>query len=257
LLFRNLALSLFLSCLIIQEANAASEHQDLVVAVIFAEGLPFYGFDEKTQQTSGLFNDILLKLAQSLQMDLQFAPTARNKIEQDIISAKADVGFLAPKWLNAPESMVFSDPVLTYQHAFYGLVAPQKNVSLGSQVKGKTVCLRENYSYPELEDWLEKGELTPVRVSRETRLFDMLQLSRCDLVYTNTLRAQWTISSHDFDKAVYQLGTLDAIDKIPLAFSQSWLSRMPDINAAIADMRRSGELKQIIDKNMALKYVRR
>ena len=256
-MFRNLVLSLFLSCVIIQEANAASEHQDLVVAVIFADGLPFYVVDDKTQQTSGLLNDILLKLAQSLQMDLRYSPTARNKIEQDIISAKADVGFLDPRWLNTPESMVFSEPVLTYQHAFYGLVAPRKNLSLGSQVKGKTVCLRENFNYPELEDWLEKGELTSVRVSKETRLFDMLQLSRCDLVYINTLRAQWTINSHDFDKAVYQLGTLGEVDKISLAFSQSWLSRMPEINAAIADMHRSGELKQIIDKNMALKYVRR
>ncbi|WP_240919856.1 transporter substrate-binding domain-containing protein [Paraglaciecola sp. 20A4] len=257
MLFRNLIFSLLLSGLVHQQAMAASEHKALVVAVIFAEGLPFYEVDNKTQQTSGLFNDILLKLAQTLQVDLQFSPTARNKIEQDIISAKADVGFLAPKWLNAPESMLFSDPVLTYQHAFYGLVAPQKKESLSAQVKGKTVCLRENYSYPELDAWLEKGELTPVRVSRETRLFDMLQLSRCDLVYTNTLRAQWTISSHDFDKSIYQLGTLGGVDQIPLAFSLSWLSRMPEINAAIADMRHSGELKRIVDKNLAVKYAKR
>ena len=254
-MIRSPIVSLILCCLLSFDTRAESSGQELVLAVIYAEGQPFYAFDDNTHQSSGLFSDIAQQLALSLDIKVHFLPTARNKIENDIIEHKADAGFLAPKWLNTPEALVFSEPVFTYQHAFYAISAPNKNLALVSRVKGKSVCLRENYNYPELDAWLQDGSLTPVRVSRHSSLFDMLQLARCDLIYTNTFRARWTLRNHDFVKAVYQVGTMGNIDEIPLAFSLAWSDKMPQVNAAIAALRESGILQRIIEKNMALKDV--
>lgn len=249
-MFRNLTLIFCLCCLFHQEVNAQSSDEELALAVIYAEGPPFYSFDENTQRSSGLFIDILQHLAQSLNRDLRYLPTARNKIEQDVFDHKVDVAFLAPKWLNSPEKLLFSAPVFSYQHAFYGLNAPQEGDKLADTVHGKSVCLRENYRYPELDPWLTNGLLTPVYVSSHSRLFDMLQLARCDLIYTNTFRARWTLSSNHYAKAVFQLGTMGLTDDIMLAFSPHWKGKIAHVNATLVQMRDSGELQKIIDKNI-------
>lgn len=248
--FRNLTLILSLCCLFHQKVSAQSNHEELALAVIYAEGPPFYVFDENTQRSSGLFIDILQHLAQSLDRDLRYLPTARNKIEQDVLEQKADVAFLAPKWLDSPEKLLFSDPVFSYQHAFYGLNAPQEDDKLADTVHGKSVCLRENYRYPELDPWLKNGMLSPVYVSSHSRLFDMLQLARCDLIYTNTYRARWTLNANHYDKAVFQLGTMGLTDEIMLAFSPRWTDKIPQVNAIIEQMRQSGEIQDVIDKNL-------
>ncbi len=250
-MFRKLVLIFCIFWLVAHETNAQPSDEELVLALIYAEGPPFYSFDENTQLSSGLLINIMQRLAQSLNRDLRYLPTARNKIEHDIFNHKADVAFLAPQWLDSPEKLLFSDPVYSYQHAFYGLFAPKEGQELADAVKGRSVCLRENYRYLELEPWLKSGVLSPVYVSSHSRLFEMLQLARCDLIYTNTFRAGWTLSANHYDKAVFRLGTMGLTDDIKLAFSPHWKGKIAQVNATLAQMRKSGELQNIIDKNMS------
>lgn len=46
-------------------------------------------------------------------MDFQvaFLPTARKKIEEQLITNQADAAFLAPQWVHRPGELVFTDTV--------------------------------------------------------------------------------------------------------------------------------------------------
>jgi len=248
--FCNRLFFLFFCLLVSKPGYTKSHSQELVVAVVYSESLPFYSYDQQTHSEQGLYTDILRYIGQSLDLEVRYLPTARNKIDQDILEHKADAGFIARKWLASPNSFVLSGTVFSYNHAFYGLEQPAPNTDVLSKVKGKSVCLRENYQYPELTQWLSAGMISPIYVSSHTRLFELLQQSRCDLIYTNTYRATWTIDSRNDQKPVYYLGGLGEKDEIPLAFSPEWAKRMPEVNAAIAEMHRSGEMQRIINKNV-------
>ncbi|QHJ11758.1 hypothetical protein FX988_01994 [Paraglaciecola mesophila] len=251
-MFCNRLVFLFFCVLVSQHGYTQSHSRELVVAVVYSESLPFYSYDAQTQSEQGLYTDILRYIGKSLNLEVRYLPTARNKIDQDILEHKADAGFIAKKWLASPNSFVLSGTVFSYNHAFYGLEQPVSNTDVLANVKGKSVCLRENYRYPELTKWLSAGMISPIYVSSHTRLFELLQQSRCDLIYTNTYRATWTIDSRNDQRHVFYLGGLGEKDEIPLAFSPEWSPKMPEVNAAIAEMHRSGEMQRIINKNVGL-----
>lgn len=260
LLFRIIYLVLIISVWHSQCAateHSASKTEPLVIAVTDDEGPPFFALDPITQKPIGIFADILGQLGSAMGLQVTFLATARNKIEDEIISNRADGTFLAPQWVQRPNKLVFTDPILIHKQYFYSL-SPLVSIrasrsNLRDVLKGKAVCIRQDYLYPELDKLFQQKILVRTDVSNRDRLINMLIDKRCELIYMNDIHTQWVLATQRLPRAVFRSPKSLAADKVPLALSTKWASRLSEFNRQINKLHLTGEIQRIVQQNITRK----
>lgn len=224
-----------------------------VVAVIYAEGPPLYSIDPISGQPVGILTDFLEQLSKAMNLQIVFLPTARKKIEEQLVTNQADAAFLAPQWVLKPAELVFTDTVLIHRQYFYSL-APFTPGQAGpgnieDSLRGKAVCIRQDFLYPELNELFGKKLIVRTNVSSQDKLMDMLVENHCELIYMNDLRAQWALNNQALPRRVFRSPYSFAEDKVPLALSSKWAPRLQEFNKQIRILHQTGEIQRIIERN--------
>ncbi|WP_366508997.1 transporter substrate-binding domain-containing protein [uncultured Paraglaciecola sp.] len=146
--------------------------------------------------------------------------------------------------------MLFSDPVLLHREFLYSLSPFNESDEPLDWLRGKTVCIRQDYSYPSLMPFFESGVAQALRISSQVSLVKLLQKGRCDLLYMNENKATWKTSGLSIENKIWRSKHPLNEAKLSFVFSQKWQSEMPRINQALSKIKSSGELDSIVQSNI-------
>ena len=107
--------------------------------------------------------------------------------------------------------------------------------------------------YPSLNQILGKEEAQTtrtVRVSSQVSLIKILLKERCDLLYTNEYRASWMKNSLGIERNIWRSPKPLDQAKVAFMFNKKWGSKMSEINQALSNIKRTGELDDIIETHV-------
>ena len=127
----------------------------LRLAVIYIEEPPYIYLDENAEYV-GMLPNLAKALSRELDLELSFLPTPRKDLEKSVIEGRADMTWLSPSWVINESALVFSDPVLLHREFLYSLSPFNQADGPRGWLQGKTVCIRQDYSYPNLIPYLDK-----------------------------------------------------------------------------------------------------
>jgi polar amino acid transport system substrate-binding protein len=117
-------------------------------------------------------------------------------------------------------------------------------------VRGKSICVRQDYQYPSLDAFFKEDVAQAVRVSSQVPLVTLLLGNRCDLLYMNEHRANWMLTSLSIKRRVFRSSKPLQQTQLAFMFNTTWQNKMNSINQALAKIENSGELAQIIQSQL-------
>lgn len=135
--------------------DGAGTPANLRFAIVYVEEPPFI-YIENTDKYKGIVPYLVQALSRELDLELEYIPTSRKGLEATIISGQADVTWLSPEWVNDKEKLIFSNPVFDHKEFLYSLNPLENNDNPVDWVRGKTICVRQDYQYPSLYAFLMK-----------------------------------------------------------------------------------------------------
>jgi polar amino acid transport system substrate-binding protein len=229
--------------------NGVKTTQNLRFAVVYVEEPPFI-YTENTYKYKGIVPNLVQALSRELDLEAEFIPTSRKRLEATIISGQADVTWLSPKWVNDKEKLIFSNPVFDHKEFLYSLNPFEDIYSPVDWVRGKTICVRQDYQYPSLNVFFNENVAQAITVSSQVPLVTLLLGNRCDLIYMNEHRASWMLTSLSIKRRVFRSPNLLEQTQLAFMFNKTWQNKMTRINQALVKIKNSGELAQIIQNQL-------
>jgi polar amino acid transport system substrate-binding protein len=221
----------------------------LRLAVIYIEEPPFI-YTTPNSEYRGILPSLAVALSRELNLELEYLPIARKGLEQSLIDGKADITWLSPEWVTNKQQLIFSEPVFLHREFLYSLVPFNKSDNPIDWLKDKTICLRQDYQYPSLKRFLTDNVARAVKVSSQVPLVNLLLKERCDVLYMNEHRATWMTSSLGIQRQIWRSSKPLEETGLAFMFNKKWQSKMPQVNQALADIKRSGELAIILKTNI-------
>jgi polar amino acid transport system substrate-binding protein len=231
---------------VVHAENNLNQGRAIRFAIIYTEEPP-YVYSNKMSEYNGIIPKVVQALGRELSFDVAFFPTSRKGLEASIIKGQADFTWLAPEWSQNTERLIFSEPVLNYREFLYSLQPFYLSDKPADWVRGKTICVHENYTYPVLTPFFEQQIAEPIEVSSEVLITSIFLGQKCDLIYINELRANWAFQALSSEIEIYRSSQPLKQTHQTFMFNKSWHRHLQKINQAIANIRQSGELKKIVD----------
>ena len=221
----------------------------LRLAVIYIEEPP-YIYTGGASEYVGILPRLAQALSRELKLDLIYLPTPRKDLEKSVVEGRADMTWLSPNWVGEEDSLLFSDHVLLHREFLYSFTPFNEGDEPSAWLQDKTVCIRQDYAYPNLIPYFESGVAQALRVSSQVSLVKLFQKGRCDMLYMNELRAAWMINRLGIKRKVWRSEYPIEEAKLSFVFNQKWQNHMPAINQAVAKIKNSGELSSIVQSSI-------
>ncbi|MGK0268932.1 MAG: polar amino acid transport system substrate-binding protein [Paraglaciecola sp.] len=223
--------------------------QTLRFAVVHVEEPPFI-YTRNNSGYEGIVPNLAIALSRELALELEFLPTSRKGLEATIISGQADITWLSPEWISGKDQLIFSDPVLDHKEFLYSLNPLEEEHKPVDWVRGKTICVRQDYQYPSLKAFFNQDIAQAVRVSSQVPLITLLLGNRCDFLYMNEHRASWMLTSLSVSRKVFRSSKPLEQTHLAFMFNKTWQHKMSRINQALAKIKNSGELARIVQSQL-------
>ena len=224
-------------------------NKKLRLAVIYIQEPPYIYTDDNSGYV-GVLPKLAQALSRELELELTYLPTPRKDLEKSVIEGRADMTWLSPNWVGAEDLLLFSDPVLLHREFLYSFSPFNEGDGPRGWLQDKTVCIRQDYAYPNLMPYFDSGVAQGLRVSGQVSLVKLFQKGRCDVLYMNELRAAWMINKLGIKRKVWRSEFPIEEAKLSFAFSQQWQTKMTLINQAVAKIKSSGELSRIVESSI-------
>jgi polar amino acid transport system substrate-binding protein len=221
----------------------------LRLAVIYLEEPPFV-YTTSDSEYRGIVPSLAQALSRELNLELEYLPTPRKGLEQSLLNGKADVTWLSPEWVTNKEQLIFSDPVFLHREFLYSLNPFNESGNPLDWLRDKTICIRQDYQYPSLDPFFVDNVARAVKVSSQVPLVTLLLKERCDLLNMNEHRAIWVTNSLGIERKVWRSSKPLEETELTFVFNKKWQTKMAQVNQALADIKRSGELDAIIQTNI-------
>jgi polar amino acid transport system substrate-binding protein len=208
---------------------------------------PYIYTEPPNNRVIGILPELLAPFFAAQGIKLEYLLDNRAGAEQRLYKGDVDAMMLAPDWAKYPERLLFTDGIIPYYDYLFARV--KKDVLLlPEQLKGKKICTREYYVYPELEARFKLGQLLRVDSSSHEAQLRMMFNKRCDLLYMNSLVADWLLQ-HTFSS--YHLFPSDIVigkSQLIIALHPKWLPLLEQLNAFLRQQRQNGEVQRVIDR---------
>lgn len=158
---------------------------------------PFAIFDSNAVLSAGISRDILEALVSRGQLELQYLPLPRGRVEQWLLNDHADIAcFLNPAWVEQAEKLLWSMALFSTRQ----VIVRRTNSPAINQVTdllGKRIGTDRGFSYPEFDSLFTQKLLTrDDAISLESNL-SRLEKQRVDAVLTVDLAFQYYQQIHD------------------------------------------------------------
>lgn len=221
----------------------------LRLAVIYIEEPPFV-YTTNSSEYRGIVPSLALALSRELDLKLEYFPISRRGLEQSLLDEKADIAWLSPDWVKNKDQLIFSEPVFLHREFLYSLEPFVKSDEPQDWLKGKSICIRQDYQYPSLNPFFTDNVARAVKVSSQVPLLQLLLKDRCQLLYINEHRAHWMINSLGIKRKIWRSSEPLEQTELAFMFNKNWQIKMPEVNQALAKIKGSGELESIIQNNI-------
>lgn len=185
-----LCFTLFLS------TTSLAEVRTLRAIVSDSNAPPFAIFDTSTLLTAGISKDILQQLIGRSQLELQYLPIPRGRVEQWLLRDDADIAcFLNPAWVEQAEQLLWSTALFSTRQ----VIVRRSNSPAIQQLTdllGKHIGTERGFSYPELDAmFAQRLLIRDDAISLESNL-NRLEKQRIDAVLTVDLAFQYHQQIH-------------------------------------------------------------
>lgn len=160
--------------------------------------VPFAMFSAEGQLVGGLSKNLLDRVAAALDTEVQYLDVPRARVEQWLISGKADIGcFLAPDWVVSPTLLHWAGP-LFYSAQLVVRQNSSKPIRQLSDLYHQRIGTIRGYVYPELEQAFAEHLLVRDDAhSLESNLTRLAQ-GRLDAVMTVDLSLGYVLQKQKF-----------------------------------------------------------
>ncbi|TMO84094.1 ABC transporter substrate-binding protein [Pseudoalteromonas spongiae] len=221
----------------------------LVVAVDHA---PPYSYTQGETRPRGLLIDIMMRISKQLNVSLQLIPCPISRCVQLIKSGQADIGGAFIKTLERQRDMAFLEPaymVLNSPFVFYAQTESKTVVNTFDDLYGKRIGIVRGAAHFARFDNDQK--LMKIAVQSEKVAMDLLLKGRLDVVIAVEQTADHSLSvlnqpSHRLKKLTYRHD--EPILGYAVASKRSEKQKLIEqVQVALLDLAKSGELSQIVD----------
>ena len=242
---------LSLSTGLTQAENHLGQDRAMRFAVIYTDE-PHYAYSIQQSQYSGIVPKLVEALGRELGFEVEFLPTSRKGLEASVINGQADFSWLAQEWVENSENLVFSDPVLKHREFLYSLKPFYSGDKPEDWVRGKTICVHQDYKYPLLTPFFDQKIAKPIAVSSQAQITALFLSKKCDLLYTNEYRTNWAFKDLSPEIVIFRSAQPLEQTYQTFMFNKSWHGEMSKINQAIDKIKQSGELQKIVNSQTQL-----
>ncbi len=236
--------TILLTILLLAQSIKAQELDVLRLAVYLPQSPPYMFIDLNTGEVTGILPDLMKRYTEQHGLTFSYQYLNRIRVEKFLYIGKSDVSLLSPSWVESPEKLIFSEPLYRNGDRFYSIKPIPKMIDLHGQV----VCTREFFKYPIFDKLVKDKKVIRMDTNSEISQLRMLLSGRCDFAYLNEWVANYMIKNDfNFAKFYQAENTFDNSNGI-LAFHPRWQSRLPEFNAFVRQIKKSGELKRIVER---------
>ncbi|MGS2721707.1 substrate-binding periplasmic protein [Paraglaciecola aestuariivivens] len=226
-------------------AQQQISNKTLRLAVIYNEEPPFL-FTDKNNQFQGILPELAQALSRELNVRIEYVPTPRKGLEQVILSGQADLGFLPKEWIVNSAKMAFSNAAFNHRDYLYSLTAFNTSGDPIAWLTGKTICVRQDYQYPILNQYFDRHIAKPIKVSNQVPLLTLIEKKRCDLVFMNELRKNWMEQNLGFSGKIWRSPLPLEVTAMTFFVKHHNKNVLLKVNQALAKLKHSGELAKIL-----------
>jgi len=165
----------------------------LKVAINSPGSYPYLYFDDVSEDYQGVVRDLFNTMERELGYSFEYIDSNQLRSEEFLLNDKVDMLVISPRWLQKPDSFIFSDVIIDHETYLYSTSPFPKDFSLTS-LTGQTVCTQERYIYSGITQRFEDGALRRIDSTNQALMAAMLIAKRCDFAVLNNYNA-WSAFS--------------------------------------------------------------
>ncbi|MDH4554932.1 amino acid ABC transporter substrate-binding protein [Pseudomonas sp. BN417] len=206
--------------------------------------MPLAEFKEN-RLVGGIIHDLILSLAQRLDMPAQILVLPRNRVELALKQGEIDVRcYISPKWIANGEEYLWSVPFIRQRDL---IVARQgsEGISGPDALSGQSIGTVLGYTYPRLQQQFERGAVQRDDARNQQLVLQKLLAGRYQYALSNELALAWF--NRDLPDSDQLIGVA-TLDEEPVS---CLVRNDPDLPAqrilhTLLQMKESGEIDEIL-----------
>ena len=217
--------------------------QELKIGLIAPDRLPYYSYDARSNHY-GIYIDIieLLFSDTSYSLNYEFLPQARLRhwMEQGKLDIEPGIDKLWRQRTKEVENSVYTDVFMSSEEVYVFAPGSKFNVNDSSELEVRILCSVNGFNL------VTDADLNSLlQTVTEENLLSMIEKKRCDYALL-----PWDIVKHWNKSHALTLEVSDVIKTYELRFrlNKKFANLVPHLNKKIADMKKSGQLQQILKK---------
>ncbi|MDO6566413.1 transporter substrate-binding domain-containing protein [Alteromonas sp. 1_MG-2023] len=208
---------------------------------------PYLYLNEKNSDYSGIVVRIFEHLQKQSGINADYIDSNSARTEAFVRSGDFDLFLTTPLWLQKPEKLIFTDPVVSHQTFLYSATPFDANALLQDLIPAK-ICTREGFVYSGLTEYFERGDFVRIEASSQKLMASMLVANRCDYAVLNNYNAWQVFSQPEVcEQKSYQSPQPTSTVNLVFGMRPALESLRQRINSFLAESKRSGVLDSIIE----------
>ncbi|MCG8568665.1 MAG: transporter substrate-binding domain-containing protein [Spirochaetes bacterium] len=224
------------------------------ITMVFGDYPPYYIggiLDENTQITKGMFVEFLYEFEKQFDYEIIKICVPRKRIDLMMETGKAQVFSLTnPLFLGSEaEKYLFTEPIFYTKDVVVSLKENPLNYEKPEDLFGKKIGKVSGMRYGELDQYFANGKITPVDVTNEMALPEMLKRKRIDAYLGNS-----TVSPYKYKLENYDYSHLYFAEKPLIEFAlmcqinKGETQFLKDMNDFIRTSKSNSFLQGLVDK---------
>lgn len=209
---------------------------------------PPYSYLDGNGQATGIAVDVMRRaMAQSgNQLEFVFYPAKRLNALLD--EGRLDLNYAdSPAWngADATQRFVYSQPYLQVREYLYFLADHPARHLPAAQLRGLRIGVVRGYTYRNLDDALNNGQLSRLETSRDQALLDLLVRRRVDAIAMVDELFNDQLATRKLDPQGFTRGAKLSDAPLVIKLQRRHAGQLPRLNAALQALIRSGEVERI------------
>lgn len=241
--FRSLIVTSLLAALPLAQAQPQSP----VYLAGGSEWRPFSYTDDQAR-LRGVAVDIARRVLKQAHLEAQFVSYPVNRLQAMLDKGQLDFNYAeSPHWKAPAQAarFVFSVPYLNVrEHLYFAADNPAAQVP-AEQLRNLTIGMVRGYTYPRLDAAFEFKRLLKLETSQDQALLELLKIGRVDAVAMVDDLYQSLVASGQIDASRFRQGAQLSEAPLTIMLQPRHAALLPQINAAITALQRSGEIQRI------------
>ena len=236
-----------LRCLLLASLFSVPSFAQTIKFNISKTGYPPYTIKAPGKAVKGIFMDVLQRVAKAQGNEVQVISLPRKRVTNMMLNEEVDVTLAAVEWIENSEDFIFSEGIIDSRDVLFSLRKKPLLFDKLEDLYNKSLATHLGYYYPYLDSSFKSQEITRRDALSFKSMFKLALSERIDAVVINRDVGLWMIKNNQEFQGKF-LSSNKAINtfKLRFMFSKKWQPFVDKFNTTLAQMRESGELREIV-----------